>query len=77
MAHDDRWKSFSRRHLPLRTGITNVCIQTCIRDELPESSEETRTCGMHAIIRKFLVVYDAREEPAPAVSAPYEKVRLD
>lgn len=51
--HDDRWKSFSQRHSSLCTGITNVCTQTCIRDELSESSEETRIRGTYAIIRKF------------------------
>lgn len=74
MAHDDRWKSFSRRYSFLCTDITNVCTQTCIRDELPESSEETRIRGMYAIIRKFLVVYDAREKrSAFAVFAPQER----
>lgn len=60
--HDDRWKSFSQRHSSLCTGITNVCTQTCICDELSKSSEETRIRDTYAIIRKFPVVYDAREE---------------
>lgn len=63
------------RRASLNTSTANVRAHVRRADELPESSEETRTRGMYAVIRKFPVVYDARRAARPCGfhgSAPHE-----